>query len=157
MPELSHQHNPKGKDMTDRQSTPSPRPGSDKPGHPRALHLRAVAAGAALALVVSVGVNVQAGGTATAPTPAELASSYIAAIGPANAALVKAEAQLKALSMGASSAQVDAIVAPLGRALKPLEALIASAKTTGQRSQPRDDYHDAPADHVGEPGHADHS
>jgi hypothetical protein len=75
---------------------------------------------------VTVGVSVQAGGTGTAPTPAELASSYIAAIGTANAALTKADAQLKALPMGATSAQVNAIVAPLGPALKPLEALVAS-------------------------------
>ena len=115
--------------MTDRQSAPSPRPRSEKPGHLRALRLKAVAAGAALALVVSVGVSVQAGGTGTAPTPAELASSYITAIGTANAALTKADAQLKALTMTATPAQVNAIVAPLGPALKPLEALVASTKT----------------------------
>jgi len=71
--------------MTDRQSAPNPRPRSDKPGRSRAFHLRPVAVGAALALVVTVGVSVQAGGTGTAPTPAVLASSYIVAIGTANA------------------------------------------------------------------------
>jgi hypothetical protein len=115
--------------MTDRQSATSPSRHA-KPGHPRAFHLRAIVAGAALALVATVGVSVQAGGTGTAPTPAELASNYIAAIGTANAALVKAEAQLKALPMGATSAQVEASVAQLGPALKPLEALLA-AKTPG--------------------------
>ncbi len=83
---------PKAEDMTDRQSARSRRPRSEKPGHLRACHLKAVAAGAALALLVTVGVNVPAGGTGTAPTPAELASSYIAAIGTANATLVKADA-----------------------------------------------------------------
>jgi len=115
--------------MTDRQSVLSPKRRSGKPGRSRALHLKALAAGAVLALVATVGVNVQAGGTGTAPTPADLASSYMAAIGTANAALVKADAKLKALSMGATSAQVNAIVAPLGPALKPLQALIASTKT----------------------------
>ena len=114
--------------MTDPQSAPSSRPRSEKPGHLSAIHLKAVAAGAALALVVTVGVNVQAGGTSTTST-AGLASSYIAAIGTANAALGTADVKLKALPVGATSAQVNAIVAPLGPALKPLEALVASTET----------------------------
>jgi hypothetical protein len=71
--------------MTDRQSTTSSRPRYDKPWHPGVFHLKAVAAGAGLALMVTVVVTGQAGGAGAAPTPAEPASSYIAAIGTANA------------------------------------------------------------------------
>ncbi|HYA43972.1 MAG TPA: hypothetical protein VED59_00075, partial [Acidimicrobiales bacterium] len=72
--------------MTDRQNALSPRPRCDKPGHLSVFRLKAVAAGAALALIVTFGVTVQASGAGTAPTPAEPASSYVAAIGTANAA-----------------------------------------------------------------------
>jgi len=73
---------------------------------------------------------VQAGGAGTPPTtPAALAESYITAIGTANAALVKAETNLKALPISATYTQVEAAVAPLRPALKPLEALVASTKT----------------------------
>jgi hypothetical protein len=88
-----------------------------------------------LAFPISVAVILAFTGTvtsdasgATAPSsPARVAQSYIAAIGPANAELTKVEAELKALSITASSTQVSAIVKPLGQALKPLEALIAGA------------------------------
>ena len=76
---------PEGEDMTDRQSTTSPRPRCDRPGHPRVSHLKAVAASAGLALVATVVVAVQAGGAGTPSTPAEPAESYITAIGNANA------------------------------------------------------------------------
>lgn len=121
--------------MTDRQSTTSPRPRCDRPGHPRASRLKAVAASAALALAATVGVAVQAGGAGTPSTPAALAESYITAIGNANAALVKAEAKLKALPISATYAQVQAAVAPLGPALKPLEALLATKTPVSVPSQ----------------------
>jgi len=74
--------------MTDRHSTTSRGPRCDRPGHPRLSHLKAVATSGALALIVTAGVAVQAAGAGTVPTPAQLASRYIAAIGTANAAML---------------------------------------------------------------------
>jgi hypothetical protein len=59
---------------------------------------------------------------------ADLAQQYLAALGPAGTAISTAEAKLKALPITASVAQVQAVVAPLPKALGPLEALI---KTSG--------------------------
>jgi hypothetical protein len=58
---------------------------------------------------------------------ADLAQQYLAALGPAGTAISTAEAKLKALPITASVAQVQAAVAPLPKALGPLEALIKSS------------------------------
>jgi len=57
---------------------------------------------------------------------ATLAQQYLAALGPAGTAISTAEAKLKALPITASLAQVKAVVAPLPKAVGPLEALIKS-------------------------------
>ncbi len=58
---------------------------------------------------------------------ADLAQQYLAALGPAGTAISTSEAKLKALPITASVAQVQAVVAPLPKALGPLEALIKSS------------------------------
>jgi hypothetical protein len=58
---------------------------------------------------------------------ATLAQQYLSALGPAGTAISTAEAKLKALPITASVAQVKAVVAPLPKALGPLEALIQSS------------------------------
>jgi hypothetical protein len=58
---------------------------------------------------------------------ADLAQQYLAALGPAGTAISTAEAKLKALPITASVAQVKAVVAPLPKALGPLEALVKSS------------------------------
>ncbi len=79
------------------------------------------------ALTVTAIGGIEAGGAPATPSAAQVAQSYIAAIGPANAELTKVDAELKALSITATYAQVASIVKPLGSALKPLEALAGAA------------------------------
>jgi hypothetical protein len=54
---------------------------------------------------------------------AGLAQQYLSALGPAGTAISTAEAKLKALAITATVAQVKAVVAPLPKALGPLETL----------------------------------
>ncbi len=65
---------------------------------------------------------------------ADLAQQYLAALGPAGTAISTAEARLKALPITASVAQVQAVVAPLPKALGPLEALVKSGAPSPTRT-----------------------
>ena len=62
----------------------------------------------------------------SATSGATFAQQYLSALGPAGTAISTVEAKLKALPVTASVAQVKAVVAPLPKALDPLEALIQS-------------------------------
>jgi hypothetical protein len=57
------------------------------------------------ALTVTAIGGIEAGGAPATPSAAQVAQSYIAAIGPANAELTKVDAELKALSITATYAQ----------------------------------------------------
>ena len=63
-------------------------------------------------------------------TAAQLAQEYLSALAPAGGKFVKVEAALKALGPSATTAQVLATVAPLGHALAPIEALLATPPPT---------------------------
>jgi hypothetical protein len=58
---------------------------------------------------------------------ATLAQQYLAALGPAGTAISTAEAKLKALPITATVGQVKTVVAPLPKALGPLEVLIKNS------------------------------
>lgn len=77
--------------------------------------------------VVALSVSLSA---QTAPSGADLASEYLAALKPAGTAISTAEAKLEKLPVTASVAQVRAIVAPLGPSLSKLEALTSGSSST---------------------------
>jgi hypothetical protein len=67
----------------------------------------------------------------TAPlSAAQLATEYLRALGPANNSITKAEKELRALSITASPASVEAIVVPLRARLAPLEDLLNGVPTS---------------------------
>jgi hypothetical protein len=72
----------------------------------------------------------------TAPSGADLAQQYLAAMGPASSAISIAEGKLEKLPVTASVAQVRAIVAPLGPALAKLEALNSATTSSSPTSGP---------------------
>jgi hypothetical protein len=86
------------------------------------LSLKVIGVCATLALAATT-ASVEAGAATSPPSPGAVAQSYIAALGPASAKLIKIEAELKALPITATSAQVNALVAQVQAALKPVEAL----------------------------------
>jgi hypothetical protein len=80
-------------------------------------------------LFIVAGPGGASGATATSPSAAQLATEYLTALGPANAAIVKAETKLRALPLTATLAQVQAVVAPLKGKLAALEALTNGTTT----------------------------
>ncbi len=96
---------------------------------------------ACVAAVTTSGLLVAAGsasGTTTLSSPpttaplsaAQLATEYLRALGPANNSITKAEKELRALSITASPASVEAIVVPLRARLAPLEHLLNGVPTS---------------------------
>ena len=92
------------------------------PFSPKHKIVAAVAASLSAAAVAVVGLSVSLSAQ-TAPSGADLAQQYLAALKPAGAAISTAEAKLQKLPVTASVGQVKAIVAPLGPALTKIEAL----------------------------------
>jgi len=84
--------------------------------------------GAALVCIMAGSVSIGTGSAAASGSPslsaAQLAAAYLSALGSANTAIVQAENSLKALPITASTAQVEAIVAPLKSEVSRLEALL---------------------------------
>jgi hypothetical protein len=68
-------------------------------------------------------------GAQSAPSGADLAQQYLAALAPAGSAISAAETKLKGLPVTATVAQVAAIVATLPKSLGPLEALTKAGGT----------------------------
>ena len=90
---------------------------------------------AVLASVTTGSLTMAAGPAGASATPlpsaAQVATEYLNALGPANVAIVKALAALKALPLTATLGQVLAIVAPLKGKIAVLETLFAGAPQPG--------------------------
>lgn len=69
-------------------------------------------------------------GAQSSTTGPDLAQQYLNALGPAGKSISTVEANLKALPITVSVSQVKAVVAPLSKALAPVEALIQSGTSS---------------------------